>query len=472
MSKKIIIAILTGSIFLSGTGCKKFLDVNTDPSGAVAVNDPLLLSGIEIVNAFNIAGGYPARTAAFWTQQLAYNQAPPEWDTYRVTAPDVDNTWSFDLYPACLENLKKLEAQATAQGHTHFAGVAKVLIAFDIAVATDLWNDVPYSQAFQGSENLTPKYDTQESIYNSINTLLSDAITLLTGPDNSIVQPDAKDLVYGGDISKWTKFAYLLQARFALRLTYAPNHQAVTQAQAALAAAAKSFTSAADNAGVQFAATAGSEAPWYQFVNNWGSIMVSSTMINRLVSTNDPRLTVYADPNAVGNYVGRVIGADPDQTDSISGLGDFWGDNPAQTVFYGTYDEVLFIQAEATYLTSGFAAAQPILTQAVKAAMQRVGIDPNGADVAAYLAANCTLTASNAYEVIMTQKYLANFLSLESYNDWRRTNFPTLTVVENPYLGLTSIPRRWVYPASENQTNPQPEQPGSLTGRVWWDTLQ
>lgn len=473
MNKKIIISIIAGSVMLGGSGCKKFLDVNDDPAAATNVTDALLVGGAELTTAFNIAGGYPARTAAFWTQQLGYDQPAPEWDTYKVTASDVDNTWSFDMYPQILNNLKILQDQATTANHPHAAGMGKILMAYNLAVTTDLWNAIPYSQAFTGFENFKPKYDSQESIYTSINTLLDDAIALLAKEDASASVGD-KDLIYASDPEKWTAFAYFLKARFALRLTYAPGKVAATQAQAALTALTKAFPDESYNPGVKFESKSGAQAPWSQFTDNakWGSVAVSSTFLTLLQSTNDPRLPVMVDPVKLGTgYRGRIIGDEQINIDSLSAVGQFFA-APDQSVYLATYDEQLFIKAEATFLTAGFVAAQPVLKSAVEAHMKRCGLNPASAAVQAYITAKCTLTAANAYEVIMTQKYISNYLSLESFNDWRRSNFPKLTVVQNAYQGITTVPRRWVYPASENETNAQPEQPAKVTDRVWWDTKQ
>lgn len=475
MNKKIIISIIAGSVMLGGSGCKKFLDVNNDPAAATNVTDALLVGGAELTTAFNIAGGYPARTAAFWTQQLGYDQPAPEWDTYKVTASDVDNTWAFDMYPQILNNLNILQNQASDANHPHAAGIAKVLIAYNMAVTTDLWNAVPYSEAFTGFGNLKPKYDTQESIYTSINTLLDDAIKLFAQDDESGSVAD-KDLIYGSDPDRWTAFAYFLKARFALRLTYAPGKVAATQAQAALTALANAFPDESYNAGVKFENKSGSQAPWSQFTDKdkWGSVAVSSTFLKLLQSTSDPRLPVMVAKPVKGDTLrGRIIGTPQVNIDSLSGVGAFFA-AADQSVYLGTYDEQLFIKAEATYLANpaDLNAAGTVLKSAVEANMTRCGLNASSPAVQTYITAHCTLTAANAYEVIMTQKYIANYLSLESYNDWRRTNLPKLTVVQNAYQGITTIPRRWVYPASENETNAQPEQPGKLTDRVWWDTRQ
>ncbi|MEO6330261.1 MAG: SusD/RagB family nutrient-binding outer membrane lipoprotein, partial [Ginsengibacter sp.] len=77
----------------------------------------------------------------------------------------------------------------------------------------------------------------------------------------------------------------------------------------------------------------------------------------------------------------------------------------------------------------------------------------------------------NALQKIMEEKSIADFLSVENYNDWRRTGFPKLNLAANPQAGVTAIPRRYPYSAQEISTNPQPQNANvKITDRVWWDT--
>ncbi|SCC36117.1 Starch-binding associating with outer membrane [Chitinophaga costaii] len=450
------------------TGCKKFLDVNDNPNGANTVQESLLLSYAELNGAYNITGGYPARTCAFWTQQIAYNAEGPDWDSYQVLPTDVNNTWQYDLYPGILKNLKLLETEAQEKSHFHYLAIAKILLAYNLAVTTDLWGNIPYSDAFKGIAHPNPSYDTQEQIYTTIGTLLDDGIANAAQPVSG-TEPADDDFLYNGDMDQWTKFAYLLKARYALRLSYAPGKDPKVQAQAALDALTHSFTAASDAAAFPFSDAAGSQSPWYQLLVNWGSILTSSTFIDRLKASSDPRLPLVAKPLKDSSYVGRVIGSASSLANTVSELGDALttGGSP---VYFATYDEALFIKAEATYLIDGFAAAQPILKDAVTEDMIRLGLSATNPKIAVYLNANTNLTAANAYETIMNEKYISNYLSLESFNDWRRTGFPKLNLVMNPYNNLTAIPRRWYYASSEVQTNPQPGQDVKLTDRLWWDT--
>jgi hypothetical protein len=84
-----------------------------------------------------------------------------------------------------------------------------------------------------------------------------------------------------------------------------------------------------------------------------------------------------------------------------------------------------------------------------------------------YITLRTPLTPANALQRIVEEKWEADFLSIENYNDWRRTGFPVLPVVQNSYL--PAIPKRFPYPLSELTSNPQPEQSATLSTPVWWN---
>ncbi len=142
--------------------------------------------------------------------------------------------------------------------------------------------------------------------------------------------------------------------------------------------------------------------------------------------------------------------------------GDFYGAAGA-TNYVVNYSEALFIKAEATLITSGFAAAAPVYQSAVSSHMTKLGISTT--NTATYLATR-VLTATNAEQLIIEEKQIANFLSLENFTDYRRTGYPVLPAVPN---ALSAVPRRVLYPEAEIISNPQPQQTAKLTDRLWWD---
>jgi len=469
---KIIYYSIATVLLLSFTGCKKFLDINQDPNNPTTVQESLILSPIELYTTTQIAAGYPSVTTAYWTQQLALNQESPNIDTYRITPTDVNNTWSFDLYPAIFYNLRKLISNADQKGNTAYSGVGKVLLAYNLAVCTDLWGDIPYSQAFQALNGTKPTYDSQESIYKVIQSTLDEAIAKLsTTSSGKAIGSD--DFIYGGNLAAWKKFAYTLKARYYLRLSKAAGYNAATQADLALAALQNGFTSNADNASITYAGTAKAENPWYQnTLPGAGGVVLSSYLVNILKANNDPRLPVLANPGSGNDYIGRTSGTTAATDPSIyATVGTFYGgyidgngSGSAAPVFLATYAEALFIKAEATLYKSGAAAATPIYNSAIGAHMDLLKVA--AADKAVYLAAHATLDPSVPLKTIIGEKYVADFLSLEVYNDWRRTGYPALSVVQNAFKPY--IPQRFPYPSQEITSNPQPQQSIATSAKVWW----
>jgi hypothetical protein len=463
-------------LLLSFSSCKKFLDINQDPNNPLKVQESLILTPAELYTTTQIAGGYPSITTAYWTQQLALNQESPNIDTYRITPTDVNNTWSFDLYPAIFYNLRNMISDADKKSNTSYSGVGKILLAYNLAVCTDLWGDIPYTQAFNALDGLKPVYDSQESIYKLIQTTLDDAIVKLNTPNTNKAM-GGDDLIYGGDLAAWKKFAYTLKARYYLRLSKAAGYNAATQADLALAALQNGFESNGDNAEIIYAGGAKAENPWYQnTLPGAGGVVLSSHLVDALKSNNDPRLPILANPGSGKDYIGRTSGtAAATNPATYATVGYFYGGDvdkdkikqdiaKAAPVYLATYAEALFIKAEATLYKSGAAAATPIYSSAIAAHMDMLKVAAADRDV--YLAAHATLDATTPLKTIIGEKYIADFLSLEVYNDWRRTGYPALSVVQNAFKPY--IPQRFPYPSQEITSNPQPQQSIATSTKVWW----
>lgn len=468
--------LLLAGITLMGTGCKKFLNVNKDPNNPLSVSESLILNPVEITTGTNVTGGFYGTTCDYWMQYLSLNEPSPDAESYLILPLDVDNTWTFFEYPNVFENLKVMIGQAEAAGHNQYAAIGKILFAYNLAITTDLWGDIPYSQAFDIVKYPKPAYDPQESIYGDIQNLLDSGI-YYAGQPPSAVKPGTEDFIYGGTMAAWTKFAYALKARYYIHLTKAPGRTASVQADSALAALANAFTSNDDNAQVNYPGTTQAETPWWSNTQpGAGGVVMAASFIDSLQARNDPRLPVIADTGKNGTYLGRTMGDIPSTDPTVfSSFRPIYGgylplekDNSGTSapLYLMTYSEALFIKAEATFIKSGATAAQPIYNAAIAAHMDMLGIGSGTS--AAYIASRPLLTTGNAIQQIITEKYVANFLNPESWNDWRRTGFPTLSLVQNAYVNY--IPRHWPIAQTETLTNPQPQQNGITTAsRVWWD---
>lgn len=450
------------------TGCKKFIDVNNDPNNPTSVQESLILAPVEL-NLSSIltggagTGGLAAMLVNHYMQNVALNQPVPNEGTYLLFNVNLDDTWK-NIYVKSLNNLKVMNDKATANGNYNYSGIAKILSAFCLGIATDYWGDIPYTEAFNGSSNLRPAYDSQESIYKTIQQLLDDGIADIN--KNATIKPGGDDYFYGGDMDQWKRLAYTLKARYYMHLTKAPGYTALAQANLALAALQNGMQANTDDMKFVYPGSAGEQNPWFVDFLPVSTLVLSSACVDTLVSRNDPRLPkMIAKAKQTGLYNGRPIG-----TVNISGSLDIYSlpgtayGAANSPVYVFNYSEALFLKAEATLIKSGFAAAQPIYQDAIKSHMTKLGIAT--ADMDTYVGSRGTLTAANALQRIMEEKKIANFLSLENFNDWRRTGYPLLTKVPN---ASSDIPRRLLYPQVEILSNPQTIQTAKTTDRVWWD---
>jgi len=453
--------ILTSCILISVSGCKKYIDVNKNPNQPVDVAEAQILAPVELAIASNLHAGNVAMIVQEYMQVAALNQVAPNAGTYLMYNTDVDGDWG-NLYVTCLNNLVTLNQKATADGKTNYAGIAKILTAYCLGTGTDLWGDIPYTQAFKGSSNFTPVYDPQKDIYTNIQSLLDAGIADIA--KGGAVKPSGDDFFYAGNMAKWTKLAYTLKARYYMHLTKAPGYTAAAQAQLALTALQNGMQSNDDDLKMAYAGAAGSENPWQQNFISASTMVLANTFVQGFKTRNDPRLSIMVAPaTATGLYTGLGEGLTTiGQLEEYSRPGDFYGATGANN-YIVNYSEALFIKAEATLITSGFASAAPIYQSAVLSHMSKLGVSATDANT--YLASR-TLTAANATKLIIEEKGIANFLSTENFNDYRRTGYPVLPAVPN---ALSSIPRRILYPQAEIISNPQPQQSAKLTDKVWWD---
>ncbi|SCW73256.1 SusD/RagB family nutrient-binding outer membrane lipoprotein [Mucilaginibacter sp. NFR10] len=448
---------------VSFTGCKKYIDVNHDPNRPIDVKESLILAPVEAAISQNItAGGNLPIVLQQYLQVIALNQVPPNFGTYLMYHQDMDGDW-YNFYTQVMNNLVLLNKKAEADGNANYAAISKILLAYTLGSATDVWGDVPFSKGFQGIANVTPTYDSQESVYGQIQTLLDNAIADIA--KNSTTVPSGDDFYYTGDMGKWKKAAYTLKARYYMHLTKAPGHTAAAQAQLALTALQNGMASNDDDMKMPFAGGAGAENPWQQNFLPGSTLVLASTFVDGFEARKDPRKSKMVAPAIeTGLYTGRVIGSDDIGSLESYSLGGTFYASTSSNNYIVTYSEALFLKAEATFIISGATAAQPVYMLAVKSHMSKLGIADAVADN--YLTSRGTLTSANAMKLIIEEKVVANFLSMENYTDWRRTGFPALTKVKN---ALSDIPRRVLYPQSEMTSNPQPQQNAKLTDRVWWD---
>ena len=443
------------SVLVFTISCEKWndSDINIDPDKPADVSMNLILPGIQQSMGYNLVGNNSVRTNNIWMQIFEGTDRQSFTEgRYQIVSSDVNNLWT-NIYTEIMMNSTIIIDKANDEGaeSPNFAGVAQVLLATSLGISTDLWGDMPYSEAFKGGENiLSPVYDGQESLYGAVNTLLDQAIGNLNNTNNAIAV--SGDVIYGGDIDKWKKAANSIKARHAIQLTKRNGNAAYS---AALAAVANGFTSNADDMLVPWEDA--NRNPIYQFMEQRTDIRMGANLIDLLLATDDPRLPFYAEEDADGNYSGSALRAQ-------NGDASFPGPNLAAfdaSTKLMTYSELKFIEAEAR-LGLGQAGAQEAYEAAVAASVLRITGEAN----TAWLDANINGDPVTL-EKIMTQKYIDGAGTNQPYADYRRTGLPSLTLA--PDAVISEIPRRFPYPQGELDYNTQNVPSVTLLTKVWWD---
>lgn len=453
--------------------CEKFLDVNEPPGspGNVAITETAVLPSL-LANWYG-DNWEQVDIVRFWILQNV-TDGTGVW-TERALQPRVYSVqfqWNF---LGCLKDAIDVRRLAIENGNKNYQGIAEALMAWGWASITDYFGNIPYTEAFRFPEIKHPHYDEQQLIYSGIEELVDDAISNLSD-NSSQKKPSNDDLVNHGDISKWLKFAYGLKARYAMRLSYAPGKTKMGQAQIAINALANSLASNADNIDFEHYDETGSRGWVYesQRLSDF-SHTPSVYLIDLLKNLNDPRLERIFDPAYTGEYYGWISG-----TSSV--VGEYpcrfsrskylKSDGPSILM---SFSECKFLEAEAQLFVGDLSSAQAAFEEGIEADLQRLGIDQN--DIDDYIA---TFTLPNdeelAQEMIITQKYLANFMGTpEPVFDHLRTGYPAFdykSSIDN--IHDLTCPRKIPYPEMEKRENPNcpgyTGTPQSPHNRVWWDT--
>ena len=529
--KKYISIFLTG-ILLAASSCDgDFADINTDPNRADGgVFDPNLILPTVSYNYGNMMTGYTGAILfqSMWVQVMAststgganYYSNADKYVASGSTNSYIQSVWN-DGYSTA-SRVYQMQALAEEKGLTNLVAVGSIWKVLTLSFVSDIYGDLPYSEALQAEEGITqPKYDSQSDAYMAMLSELETALSSINESGDQI----KNDVLYGGDLTKWRKLGYSIMLRMAMRLVEVDPSTAQSYVQKAVAGGV--FTSTDDEAVLvsdQANGYANSSANALNVTDDIYEVRWSDKLIDFLKSDNDPRLSVIAEiplaglaanrGTAVGNndpsaQIGMPNGYDlrggstditnapgyPGATGTggdISPIGKYsrptaiYRDRDAP-VFILTYAEIQFLLADAAargYSVSG--SASSYYSAGLQGALVSIGkfggssISPAAA--ATFATANPLDVSSSEASLKMINEQIwattgvfANFV--ESWNNWKRSGYPELTSVN--YSGNFSsgqIPRRQLYPASESTTNPQGlanaiSNMGGDTwiNNVWWD---
>lgn len=493
---------------LMAQGCTKdFEEINTDPTAASAdlYNPNYLLTRAQL--------GYTGSTDfayETWRVNLIY------CSTMMQHISNVNGYWVGDktrnslgyenaYFERCFDEQVKyvvdcVESTRDDAARTNLHNVARITRALIFHPLTDLYGDVPYTQAGLGfyQQIYTPAYDAQADIYNDMLKELEEAGNALDPSADAITG----DLIFNGDIAKWKKFANSLMLRLAMR--YTKRDIAKAQAWAEKAANRGVMTSNDDNAYILGDASTDRQTPCrnsivmnlsYEIPN----MRLSQTFVTWMKNHSDPRLFVFGEntdgttdptttigmPNGY-DLTSQPISSAPGYPGSVdaylrprlSVIGKLNG-----PTFIQTYAEVEFLLAEAAkrgWNVGG--TAQSHYEAGVRAALTHLSQYDNAGTITsaqadAYLQAN-PYDDANALTQINEQYWACTFLNeYEAFANWRRTGIPALTPTTFPGdITNGQIPRRMRYPTGEYSANGNnlsaalARQGADLnTTHVWWD---
>lgn len=489
---KVIIGIAAVAALITVTSCNKsFLDVNDNPNQITTATPKALLPNTTVGMAYTVHNDIGKACGLLMQYTAGISGYAAAYDRWNLGA--LDGQWTYEIYTNVLNNLRII-IEKTKGSSPAYSGVAKLQLAYIMSVTTDLWGDVPYSQAAQGfgEDGLLmfpqPRFDSQKDIYLGNNTKGIQSLFALVREgladiaSASATKPGADDVVYGGDLAKWNRFGNSLLMKFAIQVSnVAPDTTSAVLSDIVIHN--KPFINAIDGSldfNVPF--TTANPNPYY-LQDVGGSIPNTQMLSERFLAferaLNDSlRLSkLFIKPGSV--YVGYENGS------------SFAAPAPSVRSYYGVHvlgatrrgDAPLrvnsafrnyFILAEAALRFGVPGDPNTYFQNGIRAAMRSVGL--TDLEISNYFAANPTIvnltgTTENMLEQIIAQKYVASVGSaFESYNDFRRTGYPKLlppmnTEGDDP----TVFPQRFPYATAEAASNPNQPNPRPKTSvKVWW----
>lgn len=527
-NNKKILMICTLSLFFA-IACKKDLtDLNINKNAANSI-DPIYLVSTGLLR---IGGEYEN------TRAVSIYASPMIQHTASTSSLWVgDKYWYNPSYSGAymerhFTDVIRLFSQAITLTKdnpklVNINAMATILRVFDLHRMTDLYGDIPYTQAgygLQGGDvNWFPKYENQKDVYTAMITDLKAARDKLTAASAKVTAITAnQDFIYGGDITKWKKFANALLMRIAMRMS---KVNADLAKSVFIEANANSFTANTDNAYIKYL-----EGPQgidrnglndgylgtYKYMIN-EKIRVSKFFVDWMKANKDPRLLIVCggtgDPTKSAVWkttdtaqLGMPNGyttaniADNLGSAAATALYKAGGDNGGANMFSFlnlkyldwsdpymliTFSEVELMRAEAAlngWITDN---AETKFNSGVTAAIKNwtafdASFARTDADINTYIAGRGFASKSNAdkLKLIGEEYWAATYLNdIESWSNWRRTNYPILIPTNDankPEQG--GIPRRLRYWGNEAGSNPANynaavNRMGAdlFATRVWWD---
>lgn len=509
MKKYKFLSIVTLALGLTFTSCDNYLDINTNPNypGTATMSTLLPSVGASTIAQLGLNGDL---IGSMWMQYVTQGNSTNQYNTtclYSLTTANYNAFWT-NAYSNTFPDIKIILEQAEEEEAWNYWVIATVMKAYNFHILTDLYGDIPFTQA-NNSEYPNPEYDDSKTVvYPGILAMLDSAIAkeadAMASSNPSI---GGLDFFFGGNMANWIAFAKTLKLKILMR-DFNANQAAIT----ALVEAGGLLTT--DCAMVDFEDATNKGNPLYEYnirqLNTRENMRACHTFLEYLLEYEDPRVAYYYELTynaqlAIAN--GAVL------PDSIKYEGLPYGDKPntgeveivATSRFKQAYNdpvylmnkaEIGFMVAEVYARTGNSSKAKEAYDEAVKAAFERFGLDGSS-----FVAADGAYEFDSSSEEkmmlsIMTQKWVS-YAKANSWDGWfdrNRTGIPAIsdaetvresylprhrTLTDGYVLGTLvdpadsvlqpgEYPRRLLVPDASSQYNPNAPATKSLVTPMWW----
>jgi hypothetical protein len=396
--KKIYFIIIVALVF-SSSGCKKYLDINSNPNGPSQADPALYLASIESQYAWGVQ--FDARALATivqnWSNSSTGNTFAPFEQHGYIKGSDASADLFRNVYWKGGFNTIDMINNARAETKWDLVGIGLALQAWGWQMLTDYHGELPVTQAFRDPTQNTFPYDSQDTIYAFVKNLCMQALDEFNKTGDGIGSPLLLrfDLMYKGNVAKWKKFVYGILALNEHHLIKKSSYNADN----VIKYVDSSFAGNSDDAIVPFAGTVAGSNPDANFFGPLRSNLASfgqSGFIVRLTDGSvfgspDPRRLIMLTPSTDGVYRGLAPYSTQSSTVAASSTGvkNMWGVLMGSTPAAGTgkylfqdkapfplmtYSMMQFIKAEAALKKGDNTTALSAYTKAINASLDFVQI--------------------------------------------------------------------------------------------------
>lgn len=455
---KFNIWLLVMGLFITFSACDNFEAINTDPSKSSETQPEFLLSSAQKRASDLMYGNY--YNGRIGMQMSQYWMGTDKTAEGRFLFTD-EGLWS-GLYAGPLMDLQEIQnyyKRHPQEISASMLAVSEVLKSWIFHTLTDVYTDIPYSQALQGDEIPRPAFDTGKDVYIGILNNLKAQINVLENPGSGAIRGD---ILANGDAQQWIRFINALRIRVALRMIDAEPALAKTVIEEA---AQNTLTKNSQNVFFPYNnATSTNRFPYNDVERPLVEFAVSATLVDYLKELKDPRLSIYARPDETNAaYIGKIYGIEANSPTmpglSKPGIVAYAGDAKG---FIITYAEVAFALAEASARGLNInGTAEEWYNTGVTASLEQWGITDEKV-VQDYLK-GVPFTAGAWRDVIGSQKWLALYMQgIQGWMERLRLN-PNKADGSQLFIApasgsldpeVTFLPARLKYPAVTRSNNP------------------